>query len=94
MSNPSLLFRESDEARGLVHGDDFMVVGDDIILADVNSRLASKHDMKCSGILGPEEKGSEEVVFLNRVLRYVRGPGACIENESDQRHVDTLLGDH
>ncbi|CAK0821586.1 unnamed protein product [Prorocentrum cordatum] len=86
--------RKSDEARGLVRGDDFMVVGDDVTLADVNSRLASKYDMKCSGVLGPEEKDSEEVVFLNRVLRCVRGPGACIEIESDQRHVDTLLRDH
>eukprot|EP00959_Pyramimonas_sp_CCMP1952_P077522 1620164-Pyramimonas_sp.AAC.1 len=71
-----------------------MVVGDDITLADVNSRLASKYDMKCSGILGPEEKDSEEVGFLNRVLRCVRGPGACIEIESDQRHVGALVRDH
>eukprot|EP00959_Pyramimonas_sp_CCMP1952_P349823 7329837-Pyramimonas_sp.AAC.1 len=46
-----------------------MVVGDGITMADVSSRLASKHDAKCSGILGPEGKDSDKVVFLNRVLR-------------------------
>eukprot|EP00959_Pyramimonas_sp_CCMP1952_P258249 5397918-Pyramimonas_sp.AAC.1 len=56
---PIPLFRESDQTRGLVRGDDFMAVGDDITLADVNSRLASKCDMTCSGILGSEEKDSE-----------------------------------
>ncbi|CAK0864195.1 unnamed protein product, partial [Prorocentrum cordatum] len=50
---------QGSRGRGLVRGDDFMVVGDDITLADVNSRLASKYDMKCSGILGSEEKDSE-----------------------------------
>ena len=38
---------------------------------------------------GPEDL--REVVFLNRVLRYVPGTSPAIEIESDQRHIEVLI---
>ena len=62
-ASPAVLFRESDGGRGLVHGDDFMVLGDQETLDDVNQTLSERYDMKCSGTLGPEDADDKEVVF-------------------------------
>ena len=91
LASPALIFRPTDEGRGLVHGDDFMVLGDAVTLREVDSQLKQRYDVKCSGILGCEPDDLREVVFLNRVIRYVPGAAPAVEIESDQRHVELLI---
>ena len=90
-ASSALIFRQSDKGRGLVHGDDVMVLGDDITLRELESKLKERYDIKRSGILGGDPADDREVVFLNRVLRYVPGTSPAVEIESDQRHVEVLI---
>ncbi|CAK0875118.1 unnamed protein product [Prorocentrum cordatum] len=88
VASPAVFYRSSDEGRGLAHGDDFMVLGDEITLKEIETKLTERYDIKCTGILGPDSGDAKEVVFLNRVLRYVDGSTPAVEIESDQRHVE------
>ena len=91
VASPALIFRPSDEGRGVVHGDDFMVLGDDTTLKEIEVKLKERYDIKCSGVLGGSSEDDKEVVFLNRVFRYVPGASPALEIESDQRHVELLI---
>ncbi|CAK0860922.1 unnamed protein product [Prorocentrum cordatum] len=91
VASPAVFYRSSDEGRGLAHGDDFMVLGDEITLKEIETKLTERYDIKCTGILGPDSGDAKEVVFLNRVLRYVDGSTPAVEIESDQRHVELLI---
>jgi len=91
LASPAVIFRQKDEGRGLVHGDDFMVLGDEVTLREVDAKLKERYDLKCGGFLGGGADDVREVVFLNRVLRYVPGTSPAIEIESDQRHIEMLV---
>ena len=82
------------------HGDDFIVLGtraeQAAFLKDMNEKL--NIILKHVGTLGPDpQKGDvPEVRCLNRLLRFVNGPGgdekkSSIEWEADPRHMEILL---
>ena len=46
VASPALIFRPSDEGRGLVHGDDFMARCDDVALGELETKLTSVYDIQ------------------------------------------------
>ena len=64
-------FMPSDlDSRGLVHKDDFAVIGDKEALQKLDGILRSKHTVEWTAKIGPEEGDDKEDAFLDRVIRY------------------------
>ena len=42
LASPAVIYRKKDEGRGLVHGDDFMVLGDSVTLKEVDEKLKER----------------------------------------------------
>ncbi|CAK0837809.1 unnamed protein product, partial [Prorocentrum cordatum] len=45
VASPAVFYRPSDEGRGLAHGDDFMVLGDEITLKEIETKLTERYDI-------------------------------------------------
>ena len=78
------------------HGDDFVILGDRKASKEVCDRLGEKLIVKIRGTLGPEPWSGdvEEIVVLNRIVRWCRGDGVHeerLEYEPDPRHVEIVL---
>lgn len=76
--------------RVVVHGDDFIISGDEGDLWWLHDELVTKYLVKMRGILGPDRGDSKEVVVLNRVLAWRDG---VFKYEADPRHVEIMLRD-
>ena len=74
--------------RVVVHGDDFIIEGEEQHLWWLHDELQKRFIVKMRGVLGPEEKDANEVVVLNRVLRWTDGE---FHYEADPRHVEQML---
>ena len=78
--------------RVVVHGDDFLAVGDRSGLDDLDALLRKSYELKRLGTLGDEEADDKEVHFRNRLIRvgtYHNHPAVFLE--PDRRHVDLLI---
>ena len=71
----------------LVHGDDFVAVGDDAGFADVRSRLADEYISKVE-VLGDAPGCVGEFRILNKVVRHTK---SGIELEVDPRHAEIAV---
>ena len=94
-ANPALLYSEVQCSRLLVHGDDFIQLGDEDAIEDLHRILASKYTVKLLAVVG-SGPAVQEAVVLNRIVRYVPPSGGMasrMELEADQRHVEVLLAD-
>ena len=78
------------EVRIVVHGDDFIIEGEEQHLWWLHDELKRKYIVKMRGVLGPEAGDLHEVVVLNRVLRWTKGE---FQYEADPRHVEQILKD-
>ena len=76
--------------RIVVHGDDFIIEGEEEDLWWVHDELKQKYIVKMRGILGPEDSDAKEVVVLNRVLSW---EGGTFKYEADPRHAEKMLRD-
>lgn len=80
---------------GLVHGDDFLVAGEDAGLQWLNKLLNSKYTARWEATLGEDGGDQREMFFLNRVVRYIPdgtdNEGPRLEIEADARHADILV---
>eukprot|EP00973_Karenia_brevis_P068793 9563744-Karenia_brevis.AAC.1 len=57
----------------LVHGDDFLALGDETAHQELEKLLKQKYDIeRC---IGPETQGGTEMTVLNRILRYDKEDG-------------------
>ena len=74
--------------RLVVHGDDFIIEGEEQDLWWVHDEMKPRFIVKMRGVLGPEEKDAKEVVVLNRVMRW---SGGEFQYEADPRHVEHIL---
>ena len=91
-SNGSVFYHPTLGVRVLVHGDDFMALGDAEALKEVDALLRSAYELKWLGTVGDEEGDHKEVHFLNRLIRCDQHQGAsAILIEPDRRHVDLLV---
>ena len=73
--------------RCLVHGDDFLLAGEDRGLDGAIARLRRDILLKDGGRLGGGAQGAKEVRCLNRLLRWT--PDGY-ETEADPRHAEIL----
>eukprot|EP00435_Cladocopium_sp_Y103_P033093 s1902_g8.t1 len=81
---------------GLVHGDDFLVVGTMTELTEFDKVLNAKYTARWESLLGKDNGEKQEMFFLNRLVKYFPD-GADgkerLEIEADARHVDLLVRD-
>ena len=73
--------------RCLVHGDDFVCVGDSGDLRWLEDRLKDRFEIK-STMMGLKPGESREERILNRVIRVSESGW---EYEADQRHADLII---
>ena len=78
---------------GFVHGDDFIITGDSMQLAWIDSRLNEGLILKRRAILGPHDGDDKTVTILNRFVTWVclSGSRSQIEIEADPRHREIVL---
>lgn len=96
MHSAQPLFRvQKLQLIGLVHGDDFMVVGPEESLEKFDKILNDKYTARKEALLGPDSKDQKEAFFLNRLIRYVPDGadqgGLRVEVEADARHAEILF---
>ena len=85
--NPCMYYSATHEIRCLVHGDDFVCVGEAEKLRWLEGCLKKRFEIK-SKMMGLLEGESREERILNRVIR-VNEDGW--EYEADQRHADLIV---
>jgi len=92
VSNKAVFFSKEEDGRCMVHGDDFVVLGDDETQAKFEAMLKTKYDVKRVGYLGDAFECDKEIVVLNRVLRVTKNEGEeVLEYEPDQRHAELIV---
>ena len=90
VSSASVFYNEELDMRCLVHGDDFLCLGDDEAQATMEKLLAQKYDYKIVGGIGPDSSDGEEMCVLNRTLRFNKYTGV-LTYEADQRHAELIV---
>ena len=81
-------FHPTRDIRIIVHGDDFVVEGQQSDLDWVRDVLAAKYLLKVRGILGPEPCDQKRIVILGRVVDWRADE---LWWEADPRHVEKIL---
>ena len=79
--------------RELLHGDDFIITGDSMQSAWMESRLNEGLILKRRAIVGPDDSDEKTVTILNRLVTWVclSESRSQIEIEDDPRHREILL---
>jgi hypothetical protein len=90
ISNGAVFLNEDQDSRCLVHGDDFVLVGDEEAIKHMHELLSKHYDLKMTGKIGFDEADEREAVMLNRVLRCVP-ESEVFEIEADQRHAEIII---
>ena len=76
----------------MVHGDDFLALGDKDHLKQVEATLRGASELKCPGVIGDEEGDTRQVHFLNRLSRCGEHEGkSAVFIEVDCRHGELLI---
>ena len=73
---------------GMVHGDDFLVMGSDEDLQFMNRVLAGRYKVRWEATLGDDVGDDKEMFFLNRLVKY---DGQKLEIEADARHSEIII---
>lgn len=85
---PTVFFREEDQVRCVVHGDDFAFSGEREVLEEVAKNMKKFYELKVRGILGDEAWDEKEISILNRQLRWTK---EGLEYEADKRHAREII---
>ena len=86
---PSVFYNEQMDVRLLVHGDDFVALGDDAGQAHLQNVLQKKYELRVDGSIGYGEQ-RQEFTVLNRVVSFCEKTGT-ITYEPDPRHAEMVL---
>ena len=86
---PAIFYHEELEIRLLVHGDDFVTLGDDVAQEYLEKKLREKYDLRVDGSIGVGEK-KQEFCVLNRLVRFDEKSGT-IFYEADPRHAEIIV---
>ena len=95
-ANFATFFKQSADSRGLVHGDDFVVLADDDGLKEMDQLLNSKYTAKWLATVGSEPGDDKEALFLHRVVRHCPADEHGedrLEIEADSRHAQRIIAD-
>ena len=78
---------EKLDASLVVHGDDFIILGDSEALSEVERAMSDHYSA-----LGAERDDAKEVRILNRYVRWNSNGGqSWIEYEPDPRHAELII---
>ena len=92
--NAALFLNKLLDVRMAVHGDDFMVLGDDEGLEHADELLRSRYPTKNMGTLGFADTDDSKLQLLNRILKVGRDSrGEFIDLEPDPRHAQMIVAD-
>ena len=93
VSNPALLhYCETLDASMVVHGDDFITLGDSEALSEVERAMSDHYTIKVRAILGAGCDDAKEVRILNRYVRWKSDGGKnWMEYEPDPRHAELIV---
>ena len=86
---PALFQHASQEIIGLVHGDDFLTLSDDVGQDFFEKCLKERYQYKMRGRLGSRPGDTREIRVLNRYIRWSMGGDP--EYEADPRHAQLLI---
>ena len=86
-SNPCLFYHPTTDVAVMVHGDDFIAVGDEKSLKGTRATLEDRYKLKVE-TLGEGPACKQEIRVLNKVLR--RTPEG-LELEADPRHAEIVV---
>ena len=70
VSNPAFLHCEKLDASMVVHGDDFIILGDSEALSEVERAMSYHYTIKVRAVLGAERDDAKEARILNRYVRW------------------------
>ena len=87
-ASPCVFHHHERGIRTLVHGDDYVSVGQPKQLEWMEKQLKSKYQIKTQ-LLGPEGEHLKEVKILNRIVAWNGARG--IVYEADPRHVEIVV---
>ena len=89
--NASVIYHPGHNIRIMVHGDDFLALGDQKHLLELEKVVKGAYELKYLGIIGGEAEDKKELHFLNRLIRCGENEGRpAVWIEPDHRHVDLL----
>ena len=71
----------------LVHGDDFLVLGDEDGQKYLKDTLSEHYDYRCDGCIGPED--NQHMTLLNRIVTYHKD--GSVSFEADPRHAEMII---
>ena len=63
----------------LVHGDDFLVLGDEDGQKYLKDTLSERYEFRCDGCIGPED--NQHMTLLNRIVTYHKDGSVSFEAE-------------
>ena len=86
-ASPCLFYNEQLDVAIMVHGDDFVAIGDDAGLADARNVLEDCYKLKVE-MLGNGAGQVKEVRILNNIVRLT---SSGIEMEADPRHSELVI---
>ena len=78
------------DVRLVVHGDDFVLSGQEKHLHYFADQLKQKYLVKIRGVLGPDQNDQKAITLLNRVVEWTEDG---LQIEADPRHVELVLRD-
>ena len=86
---PALFYQEDSDLRFMVHGDDFISLGDDFAQNFLEKVLSEKFEYRVDGQIGPEAADGTAMCVLNRVLEFNKDTG--ILTYADPRNAEHII---
>ena len=86
-ASPCLFKHDKSDTSGLVHGDDFIFVGEEAELDRLMKRLQGRYPVKCK-MLGPRAEDHNEIVALNRTIAWT---DKGIVYKPDPKHAAAII---
>jgi hypothetical protein len=87
---PALFMHKERDLRFMVHGDDFVALGDEDGLKFLEEKLKQKFEYRVDGLLGPGPQDGTSMCVLNRVLSFDKTSG-ILNYEADARHAEYII---
>ena len=86
----AVFYHSEEDMQLLVHGDDFLALGDEAAHQNLEKMLKQKYDLRIEGCIGPESQDGTEMTVLGCVVRYNKEDGS-VEYEADPRHAELMI---
>ena len=87
---PALYMHDELDLRFLVHGDDFVALGDEDALKFLEKKLKEKFELRVDGLIGPDATDGTSMSVLNRIISYNKADGV-VSYEADARHAEQIV---